>query len=146
MYMFPRDTCFKWIIKLDKSKFAIHHLVPTTKLQTTHADQRNPYHDVYSNAWGGWGSSSMAMAVVDAGVVLVAAVEGVTSRTSSTALLGLRSRRRTNPEGAALTGSYLLPCRNFMNFSWAGMTRAGLDSIWNVASGSGDFFSAAASS
>uniref|UniRef100_A0A0A9DS70 Uncharacterized protein n=1 Tax=Arundo donax TaxID=35708 RepID=A0A0A9DS70_ARUDO len=75
----------------------------------------------------------------------VAAVEGVSLTTSSSASEGLRSRRRTNPEGAAFTGSYLLPCRNFMNFSWAGTTRAGLVRIWNVGSGSGAFFSAAPS-
>jgi hypothetical protein len=30
-----------------------------------------------------------------------------------------------NPEGAGFTGTYRLFSRNLMNFSWAGITRAG---------------------
>jgi hypothetical protein len=79
-------------------------------------------------------------------LAFVAIVEGVSARTSSSASCGLRSRRRINPEGATFTGSYRLFSRNFMYFSWVGRTLAGFARIWNVGSGSGAFFSAAAPS
>jgi hypothetical protein len=131
---------------------AIQHQyeVPTDNTtQPTHPDPTitTLIYDVYSKAGGGWGSSSTAMPTgspaLDAGVLVVAAVDGASVRASSSASVGLRSCRRTNPEGAAFTGLYLLSSRNFMNFSWAGTTRAGFVRIWNVGSGSGAFSAAA---
>lgn len=137
-----------------RSGSAIQHQyeVPTDNTtQPTHPDPTitTLIYDVYSKAGGGWGSSSTAMAAgslaLDArALVVAAAVDGASVRASSSASVGLRSCRRTNPEGAAFTGLYLLSSRNFMNFSWAGTTRAGFVRIWNVGSGSGAFFSAAA--
>jgi hypothetical protein len=74
--------------------------------------------------------------------VLETTVAGASVSTSSSGSVGCVSRRRMNPEGAGLTGTYRLSSMNLMNFSCAGRTRAGFARIWKVASGSGAFFSA----
>jgi len=66
--------------------------------------------------------------------------EGVSVRASTSGSVGRKSLRSTNPDGANLTGTYLLSCKNLINFSCAGTTLAGLVRISNDGSGS-DFFS-----
>lgn len=106
----------------------------------------NQNYEVNSKGWGGWGSSSTAMADTEpccpaADAPAVEAVdEGVSVSESTSGSVGRKSLRRTNPEGASFTGTYLLSSRNLMHFSWAGTTRAGLVRISNEGSGS-DFFS-----
>jgi len=77
--------------------------------------------------------------------VVAATVEGASLTARSSASVGCRSLRRMNPEGAGFTGTYRLLSMNLMNFSWAGITRAGFVRSWKVGSGSGAFFSAALS-
>lgn len=46
-----------------------------------------------------------------------AAEDGVSVRERISASVGLKSLRRTNPEGASFTGTYRLSSRNLMYFS-----------------------------
>lgn len=118
-------------------------------LQNLVQKERSIY-DVYSNACGGAGSSSTAMAEAEpccpaAGVAVFGAVdESESVRANASGSLGRRSLNKTKPEGADFTGTYLLSSRNLMNFSWAGTTLAGLVKISNDGSGSA-FFSVALS-
>lgn len=66
--------------------------------------------------------------------------EGVSVRASTSGSVGRKSLRSTKPEGANLTGTYLLSCKNLIYFSCAGTTLAGLVRISKEGSGS-DFFS-----
>lgn len=43
--------------------------------------------------------------------------EGVSVSESTSGSVGRKSLRRTNPEGASFTGTYLLSSRNLMHFS-----------------------------
>jgi hypothetical protein len=44
-------------------------------------------------------------------------VDGLFLEENTSGSLGCKSLRRTNPEGADFTGSYLLSSRNLINFS-----------------------------
>lgn len=79
-------------------------------------------------------------AAADAPAVVEAVDEGVSVSESTSGSVGRRSLRRTNPEGASFTGTYLLSSKNLMYFSCAGTTLAGLVRISKDGSGS-DFFS-----
>lgn len=46
-----------------------------------------------------------------------AAVAGVSVRESTSGSVGFKSLRRTKPDGANFTGTYLLSSRNLINFS-----------------------------
>lgn len=69
--------------------------------------------------------------------VLDVVEDGASVRDNTSGSVGRRSFRRTKPEGADFTGTYLLSSMNLMNFSWAGTTLAGFVKISKVASGSG---------
>ena len=92
-------------------------------------------YEVYSKGCGGWGSSSTAMADAELCCPVVeplagdAADDGVSVRESTSGSVGCRSLKRTNPEGADFTGTYLLSSINLINFSWAGTTLAGFVKI-----------------
>lgn len=64
---------------------------------------------------------------------------GVSVRERTSGSVGRRSLRSTNPEGACLMGTYRLSSKNFMHFSCAGTTRAGLVKISKYGSGSAFF-------
>lgn len=78
--------------------------------------------------------------VADPPAAEVVVDEGVSVRASTSGSVGRKSLRSTNPEGANLTGTYLLSCKNLITFSCAGTTLAGLVRISKDDSGS-DFFS-----
>lgn len=112
--------------------------------QNVEKEQRFSHYDVYSKACGGAGSSSTAIVeaepVVDAAAAAFGAVDERESvRANASGSVGRRSFSRTKPEGADFTGTYRLSSRNLMNFSWAGITLAGLVKISNDGSGSAFF-------
>jgi hypothetical protein len=92
-------------------------------------------YEVYSKGCGGWGSSSTAMAAAELCCPVAeplagdAVDEGVSVRESTSGSVGCRSLKRTNPEGADFTGTYLLSSINLINFSWVGTTLAGFVKI-----------------
>lgn len=65
--------------------------------------------------------------------------EGASVRDKTSGSVGRRSFKRTKPEAADFTGVYRLSSRNFMNFSCAGTTLAGLVNISKDGSGSAFF-------
>lgn len=132
---FPHTTCSKRKKKTNKQRYSRDEgnskLRPPTQPST---DPGIYAYEVYSKGCGGCGSSSTAMADDPdpcwpaAGAVLPvlpATVVGASVSARSSASVGCRSRRRMNPEGAGFTGTYRLFSRNLMNFSCAGITRAG---------------------
>ncbi|GMH20297.1 hypothetical protein Nepgr_022138 [Nepenthes gracilis] len=82
-------------------------------------------HEVYSKGWGGCGSSSTAMVAAVEPCCGVAAdppaadgvEEGASVRDRNSGSEGRKSFSRTKPEGANLTGTYLLSSKNLMYFS-----------------------------
>lgn len=83
-------------------------------------------------------------AAADAPAVVEVVDDGVSVSESTSGSDGRKSLRRTKPDGASFTGTYLPSSKNLMHFSCAGTTLAGLIRISKEGSGS-DFFSGAPS-